>query len=219
MTRKVTYQQFSKGNEMKDKITNLGDRRFWDEFIPVFNDYLNDRLSVENKFRINKYKCIKELYNGSGSNQATQDFTKSVAGTFESIIELIAINNNMDYQACASDGFDGIDVGIEKEFKLTMGLGNSWTGNKKSVKVPSHLLVKMDVENNKISKLFVGLVNLSNCNNTSWYNNGDGKKGNYTSLRFHNNDMNNITCVYGNLIPKLKWCGVELEEINYEGIS
>ena len=43
----------------------------------------------------------------------------------------------------------------------------------------------------------------------------DGKKGNYTTLRFHKNDINKVTCVYGNLTPKLKWCGVELEEITY----
>ena len=199
-----------------NKITSLVDRRFWDEFIPVMNEYLSSRLNTENKYRINKYKCIKELYNGSGSNQATQDFTKSIAGTFESIIELIANKNNMDYKACASDGFDGIDNGIKKEFKLTMGLGNSWTGNKKSVKVPNHLLVKMDVENNRISKLGVYEANLDECEDSSWYSNGDGKKGNYTSLRFHKNDLNNVTCVYGSLTPKLKWCGVELEEINYE---
>ena len=29
------------------------------------------------------------------------------------------------------------------------------------------------------------------------------------------NDINKVTCVYGNLTPKLKWCGVELEEITY----
>ena len=43
----------------------------------------------------------------------------------------------------------------------------------------------------------------------------DGKKGNYTTLRFHKNDINKVTCVYGYLTPKLKWCGVELEEITY----
>jgi|TARA_B100000959_G_scaffold19055_1_gene18454 hypothetical protein len=201
--------------DLTNKIQNLGDRRFWDEFIPVFNDYLDHRLRVENKFSIKKYNCIKEYYDGSGSNQSTQDFTKGVAGTFESIIELIATNHAMDYFACASDGFDGIDVGIEKEFKLTMGLGNSWTGNKKSVKVPNHLLVKMEVENNKISKLGVYEANLDECEDSSWYNNGDGKKGNYTTLRFHKNDIDNVSCIYGNLIPKLKWCGVELEEITY----
>ena len=58
-------------------------------------------------------------------------------------------------------------------------------------------------------------VNLDECKDSSWYSNGDGKKGNYTSLKFHKNDINNITCVYGNLTPKLKWCGVELEEITY----
>ena len=94
--------------DLTNKIQNLGDRRFWDEFIPVFNDYLDHRLRVENKFSIKKYNCIKEYYDGSGSNQATQDFTKGVAGTFESIIELIATENDMDYEACASDGFDGL---------------------------------------------------------------------------------------------------------------
>ena len=196
-------------------ITSLEDRRFWDEFIPVFNDYLNDLLNLRNKYRVGKYTDIKELYNSTGSNQATQDFTKSVAGVFEDVVELVATNNNMNYEACASDGYDAVVNDEEVEYKLTMGLGNSWTGNKKSVKVPSHLLVKMDVENNKVSKLFVGLVNLDDCKGTSWYSNGDGKKGNYTSLRFHKNDMNNVTCVYGSLTPKLKWCGVELEEINY----
>ena len=215
MTRKVTYQQFSKGNEMEDKITNLEDRRFWKEFTPIFNDYLNDLLNVRNKYRIDKYTDIKELYQGTGSNQATQDFTKSVAGVFEDIVELVASNNNMDYVACASDGYDAVVNKEEIEYKLTMGLGNSWTGNKKSVKVPSHLLVKMDVKNNKISDLFVGLVDLSECNDTDWYNNGDSKKGNYTTLKFHKNDIDKITCVYGNLTPKLKWCGVELEEITY----
>ena len=200
---------------MEDKITSLKDRRVWDEFKGVFNDYLDDRLTVENKFRIDKYKCCKELYKGSGSNQATQDLTKSVAGTFESILEMIAIKHGMDYVAEASDGYDAIINKEEVEFKLTMGLGNSWTGNKKSVKVPSHLLVKMDIEDNKISKLGVFLANLDECKDSSWYSNGDGKKGNYTTLRFHKNDINKVTCVYGNLTPKLKWCGVELEEITY----
>ena len=54
MTGKVKYQQFSKGNEMEDKITSLEDKRFWDEVIPVMNDYFEDRLNTENKYRINK---------------------------------------------------------------------------------------------------------------------------------------------------------------------
>ena len=37
-----------------NSITSLGDRGFWEQFIPVFNDYLRDRLNTENKYRINK---------------------------------------------------------------------------------------------------------------------------------------------------------------------
>jgi hypothetical protein len=201
--------------DLTNKITSLEDRRFWEEFTPIFNDYLKDLLNVRNKYRIDKYTDIKELYKGTGSNQATQDLTKSVAGVFEDVVELVAINNNMNYEACASDGYDAVVNDEEVEYKLTMGLGNSWTGNKKSVKVPAHLLVKMDIEDNKISELGVYLANLDKCKDSSWYSNGDGKKGNYTSLRFHKNDLNNVTCVYGSLTPKLKWCGVELEKISY----
>ena len=96
MTRKVTYQQFSKGNEMEDKITSLEDKRFWDEFIPVMNDYFEDRLNIENKYRINKYNCLRALYNDSGSNQPTQDFTKNIATTYESVIEKIAIEKYVE---------------------------------------------------------------------------------------------------------------------------
>ena len=87
--------------------------------------------------------------------------------------------------------------------------------NKKSVKVPNHLLVKMDIENNRISKLGVYEANLDECKDSSWYNNGDGKKGNYTTLRFHKNDKDKVTCIYGNLKANRIWCGIELEEINY----
>jgi len=201
--------------DLNNKITSLDDRRFWEDFTPIFNDYLNDLLNVRNKYRIDKYTDIKELFKGTGSNQATQDLTKSVAGVFEDVVELVATKHAMDYFACASDGYDAVVNGKEVEYKLTLGLGNSWTGNKKSVKVPRHLLVKMDINDNKISELGVFLANLDECEDSSWYSNGDGKKGNYTTLRFHKNNEDKVTCVYGNLIPKLKWCGVELEKISY----
>ena len=201
--------------DLSNKITSLDDRRFWEEFTPEFNAFINDTLELRNKYRVDKYTDIKELFKGTGSNQATQDLTKALAGVFEDVIEKVAHNYRMDYLACASDGYDAVVNGEEVEYKLTLGLGNSWTGNKKSVKVPRHLLVKMDIKDNKISELGVFLANLDECEDSSWYSNGDGKKGNYTTLRFHKNDKDKVTCVYGNLIPKRKWCGVELEKISY----
>jgi len=198
-------------------ITSLNDRRFWDQFIPVMNNYFEDRLNTENKYKINKYNCLRELYKDSGSNQPTQDFTKNIATTYESVIEKIAIENSIDYKALASDGYDAVVNDIEWEYKLTMKQDNSWTGTKKSIKVPNHLLIKMYVENNRISKFGVFMVNLSECKNSSWYSNGDGKPGNFTNLKFSVNDVDKVTCIYGNLITdgKPKWCGVELEELNY----
>ena len=98
---------------MEDKITSLEDKRFWDEFIPVMNDYFEDRLNIENKYRINKYNCLRALYNDSGSNQPTQDFTKNIATTYESVIEKIAIENDINYKALASDGYDAVINDVE----------------------------------------------------------------------------------------------------------
>lgn len=200
---------------MENKITSLEDKRFWDEFILSFNNYLDKRLGVENEFSVKHYPCLKELYNDSGSNQPTQDFTKNIATTYESIIEKIAIENGIDYKALASDGYDSVIDGFKWELKFTMKKGNSWTGTKKSVKVPNHLLIKVEVDDNRISKLGVFMADLDKCKNSSWYSNGDGKKGNYTSLKFHRDDMGKVTCVYGNLKANRIWCGVILEEINY----
>ena len=85
---------------------------------------------------------------------------------------------------------------IPLENKLTLSVGNSWTGNGYK-KTDYHILSKFELDTSgRIISYFSCLVNLKECS-SSW---SKPHKSNFSTLVFLNEDFDKIIQIYG--VPK-----------------
>ena len=205
MTRKVTYQQLSKGKKMKVKQIKKISKTL-KPVVPEIIEEINGRLSTM-ACLYNKDK-FDEIF--LGNDQETQDCTKVFQGIASACIETVCDRNDIPLKLKEIDGADwvyllGLELPLEQKIRSFLGRSKkfqknmkkyglpcqSWTGNKHSVyngkKTDLHLLWSFKIEGNEVVACFASIVSLDLTE--SIWKTGSGNKDSYATLRINNNNL------------------------------
>jgi len=134
-------------------------------------------------------------------NRETQEKTKMVSPIIDIVFARVMSEQIDGFVIDEGKGRDYQWNGIPLENKLTLSTGNAWTGNGYK-KTDFHILSKFELdENGFIISYFSCLVNLTNCL-SDW---SKPKNSNFSSLKFHNEDSDEIIVIHGSLVKNQKW--------------
>lgn len=164
-----------------------------DQFILDFESKLVQMLAIGGYKNLNDYANSRS----DDPKQKTVEKTKAIAFFYENSFKTVCEKNGLTIGTKSSDGYDVIIDGVEYEMKLTLSLGDSWTGNSYSlVKVKNLILIKISVDdNNKVDGLFFATLNSQNSN---WKSSENGKNNSaFSSLFISKEDISNLEIVYG----------------------
>lgn len=99
---------------------------------------------------------------------------------------------------CTLD-FNPIEIKMTKANKTKKGIFvTTWTGNKSSDKVPKHILISyyLDFVSNQITHLFIGYIDLDDCDITSW-DKTTSIKSQFSNLTVKSEDAENMHIIIG----------------------
>tara|TARA_B110000858_G_C17770639_1_gene459417 strand:- start:129 stop:680 length:552 start_codon:yes stop_codon:yes gene_type:complete len=146
---------------------------------------------------------FKEYFN----NRQTQEKTKMVSPVIDTIFTRIMKTHLNDFEVDEGKGRDYKWGNILLESKLTLGEGNSWTGNGYT-KTDIHLLFRFNIdENGIIVSYFSSVVDLSKCE-SNWTS--PTNKSNFSTLKFLTNDISEISIIHGEMVSKKKYLSCEM---------
>ena len=199
-------------NEIKNKVNEVNEvvelfQKIFDEngksqfktYINCVCDYFR-RSCVP--FGENKIPSLIQIFK-DGNYQFGQEATKALSGKITNFIYGKAKEiTNKDIK-CETSGYDILYNDIKVEIKCTYasnGKTNIWIGNKASTKVPIHLLISFTFNDETIDGLFVGIVDLSQCNYSNWKY-GNSKKSGFSSLKIHREDSDKFHIIIGSKVP------------------
>ena len=170
------------------------------ECIPLVVKEWNDvKLKEFNKLF---EKSFFEYFN----NRQTQEKTKIVSPIIDVLFSRIMSEKLPDFIIDEGNGKDYRYGDLELEKKLTLSVGNSWTGNGYN-KVGYHILSKFDMNDyGHITSYFSCLVNLDECL-SGW---SKPKNSNFSSLKFLNGDISKITPIHGSVNESTKYLAFKL---------
>ena len=233
MTRKVTYQQLSKGKKMKQlkkkQIKKIS--KTLKVIVPEVIDEINSRLSAIANLH-NKDEYDEQFL---GNDQETQDCTKAFQNLASACIQTVCERKNIPLELKEIDGadwvyeLDGIEIPLEQKIRSFLGRSEkfhknmrkyglpcqSWTGNKHSVyngkKTDLHLLWSFKIEGSEVVACFASIVSLELTG--SIWKTGKGKKDSYATLRINNNLDGGVGIISGSLHTTKKYAYGLLENI------
>ena len=153
-------------------------------------------------------------------------YTNQSAGDITKIINPYLLDNlfcNCEYAGLPiiqdeKNGSDCLFPEEPHEIKITSSklknslcITSSWTGNK-FLKVPKHILMSyyLDFDTNRISHMFLGIIDLSKCK-SSWKNGSD--TANFSNLKISIEDADNMQIIVGGRIDKVKNTTFILEKL------
>jgi len=144
------------------------------------------------------------------SGRQTQEKTKVVSPVIDVVFARIMKTHLDDFQVDEGKGRDYKWGDILLENKLTLGLGNSWTGNGYT-KTDIHLLFRFDMdENGLITSYFSSVVDLSKCL-SDWTD--PTNKSNFSTLKFLVSDRPEIYIIHGEMVGKKKYLSCEMVKV------
>jgi len=172
------------------------------DFVALFLVHFNEKLrQLMDVFEIDNWE---DFLVEEDEKQRTSKRASFLSPMVDLCIQKAAKELKLDWKFIAGDGFDSILEGEQIEHKFSLSTGNSWTGHPYSNKVPKHLLIKTEISNNILDKLFIGVVELGDMN----YRSSANGTSSFSSIKIHNDDLERCNLLYGGLQPKIKWCNV-----------
>ena len=138
-------------------------------------------------------------------NKQTQEKTKIVSPiinvVFCRVMKTLSNNFSMDEGNGRDYSWTSNLAPIEIEGKITLSVGNSWTGNGYK-KTDIHLLIRFEMdENGMIISYFSALVDMSKCI-SNWT--APTTKSNFSTLKFLKEDHEHIKVIHGEIIKSKK---------------
>jgi hypothetical protein len=189
---------------MDSSITKLVTvyKSIWVKAIKEFNEM---RLPALEKFWGRSYKEEME-HEGSTTVETTKSYSRGINNCIFRLVnkEIPSFTEHM------TNGSDYKLGSILLEDKNSFGKGNSWAGNDCD-KTSIHILKKFDIDDNgKITKVFIGIVDLSKCS-SKW--SGRSGKSNFTNLAFKNEDFDHIMVIVGKKGKSTKNLKFDMEQV------
>lgn len=156
-----------------------------------------------NKTKKKKFENLMEQsFENYFLNKQTQEKTKMVSPIIDAVFSRIMKTILPNFHVDEANGRDYNWDKLELENKLTLSVGNSWTGNGYK-KTNFHILNRMELNvNGEIVSYFSALVDLSKCE-SDWT--APTTKSNFSSLKFLNEDYCKINVIHGNMQKKQKF--------------
>jgi len=145
------------------------------------------------------------------SNRQTQEKTKMVSPIIDAVFSRIMKKLLINFHVDEGKGKDYRWCKLELENKLTLSVGNSWTGNGYK-KTSFHILNRMELnDDGEIISYFSALVDLSECE-SNWT--APTTKSNFSTLKFLNNDFSKIQLIHGDMTKKQKFINFVNTKVN-----
>jgi len=178
--------------------------KFREEMLNSYVD-LGRTLDLYRESRTRKGESKREFKDiFKNTNQITQDITKVISQYISDIFFWKCKDIGIPVTQDEKNGSDLEFFGESYEMKISkakfekngMCVTSKWTGNK-FLKVPKHILISyyLDFETNRISHMFIGIIDLSKCK--SFWKNGTSKV-NFSNLTIAIEDADNMEIIIGN---------------------
>lgn len=152
-------------------------------------------------------------YKNHFEGDKNQEITKEISPVLYSILKHIIKEESQELYEDKKNGSDYVYKKIRLEAKITLSVGNFWTGNG-TTKEPWHLLFRFNINDRGIiQSCYCMIVNLKDCI-TNWSKPKDSKNGgrvNFSDLKFSNENYDNLIIVRGTAVKCVKWLKYELE--------
>lgn len=149
--------------------------------------------------------ALEEIFDNS--SQKSQDQTKILSPLIlKAITDMISYEKGFNPKD-EKDGSDWNYHGNPIEIKARYAKNTTiidWVGNKNSKKTDMHLLIGYRTNSYTITELFVGIIDLSTCKNSSWRY-SESKKSSYSHLQIATEDADRMHILMGSRSKKPKW--------------
>lgn len=177
-----------------------------DAFISKVEKTLDDTLKIWG------FKNLTEKVANTVDSQKTVEKTKLVSNFYEKCFKDTCKEFGLEINEVSSNGYDIKIDNDEYEIKLTLSQGDTWTGNCYSnIKVKKLILIKLDFDdNNKVTKVFFGILN---SNNSTWTGQSKSGKSGFSTFNINKSDISNLDIIYGNVKPKDIYLKIETQSI------
>ena len=177
-----------------------------DSFISKVEKTLDDTLKIWG------FKNLTEKVANTVDSQKTVEKTKLVSNFYEKCFKDTCKEFGLEINEVSSNGYDIKIDNDEYEIKLTLSQGDTWTGNCYSnIKVKKLILIKLDFDdNNKVTKVFFGILN---SNNSTWTGQSKSGKSGFSAFNINKSDISNLDIIYGNVKPKDIYLKIETQSI------
>lgn len=190
------------------------------EIVHEFNKYLDERRKMEAKFwGLNEKIKIVDLFSTSSESQLTMDITKEFQSAWNKSIRKVLSRYSKNNNYKEGSYYDIVLDGEEYEIKTTSAYyTKEWAGNKNSMnKVGKHILIKYRVGDYYVDGVCIVIINLNETSETKWVP-GSSKGTSFSVLKIHNNDVNLVEALIGNVISEKrsnKWATPILKDLVY----
>ena len=177
-----------------------------DSFISKVEETLDKTLKLWG------FKNLTEKVENTVVSQKTQEKTKLISNFYEKCFKDTCKEFGLEINEVSSNGYDIKIDNDEYEIKLTLSQGDTWTGNCYSnIKVKKLILIKLDFDdNNKVTKVFFGILN---SNNSTWTGQSKSGKSGFSAFNINKSDISNLDIIYGNVKPKDIYLKIETQSI------
>jgi len=166
-------------------------QQFTDAYVAKFNTQLKHQLAAWDISDISQ-AFIREV-----PRQRAAQLSSCLSVLGELASEAAGVAVGLNWKHSGGQEYDSILQGIKVEHKFSANENNSWSGHPYSNKVPWHLLTRVLIEGDKVSRCFIGFVDTSTLT-TAWSGSNSGTSS-FASLCIQNQDIHKMIAINGYL--------------------
>lgn len=176
--------------------------------------YLNKfNKQLKHQFAAWDITDISQAFADESPKQRSSQLSSALSPLSEIALKAAGEACNLDWKHEGALEYDSILNGIPVEHKFSCNENNSWCGHPYSNKVHWHLLTRVLVEGTKVSRCFIGFVDVSTL--TSGWSKNKSLTTSFSSLTIRNEDAHKVHTLCGKITPNTfrkntKWSKVIL---------